>query len=119
MSQQQATNMERERQQRIASIVSARGLNRDNMNESFVSEDFNHLNTERILEDNLDKQEQLEQEIQLLNNQIDQLEADLSRANEKIHAQEDESVDLKKQLKKSQFMIDEAEDKLNEANAAS
>ena len=58
MSRQQHLDSERDRKMRIQSIISGRGIE-FSRGDSVTSEDVMGLNTERILEERLDKEQEL------------------------------------------------------------
>lgn len=74
MNRKQFLDSERERRLRIKSIISARGLD---CRDSVTSDDIAGFDTERILEERLDKEQVLQQEIHVLNKQVHQLQEDI------------------------------------------
>ena len=56
---------------------------------------------ERLIEEQMEKEHQLNQELNLLDKQVHQLEQELESSNDKVHSQEEENVDLRKQINKN------------------
>ena len=84
--------------------------------DSVISEDLMGLNTERILEERLDKEQELNREVRALNKQVHQLELDLEQASAALNDKEDENIDLKKSSKKLQKLLEEMEEKYTDAD---
>ena len=71
---------------------------------------------ERLIEEQMEKEHQLNQELNLLDKQVHQLEQELESSNDKVHSQEEENVDLRKQMNKNQQLLEALEEKLTEAS---
>ena len=101
----------------MRSMISGRGLDISpygKLSDSMISEDPLNLNTERILEERLDREQQLAQEVKYLERQLNEQERECQLANDKIQAQEEEAVDLRKQIKQLRGKANDLEDKLAE-----
>lgn len=75
------------------------------------------LNTERILQERLDKEQELNQRVRSMNKQIHQLEEELEQTNSVAHNRADEIMNLKKSQKKMQKLLEDLEDNLGESES--
>ena len=93
-------------------MISSRGLD-DNAGAARYSEhsavdDMEHCTADKLIEDHLDREQQLGQQVRILNKQVDELEHEIDQGNEKLRRHEEEAIDAKKQLKQIQRELEQA-----------
>ena len=82
---------------------------KQNDEDPLVREQTLHQNLEIMthMAQQLDKEHQLKQEVRLLSKQVHQLEKELELSNDKLHEQEEDNIDLRKQMKKTQSNVED------------
>ena len=117
LSQQQLQDSEVERKQRIQSMISMRGLDtsQPRYSESAVS-DVDQIGTtaDKIIEDHLEKEQQLSEQVRRLTKQINELEREVTFANQRNQSIEEDAVEARKHSKKLEKESEELIDKLTD-----